>query len=53
MRLAHPAGDQLRVLSAEVDDENRVSHRAGISGPCRCPGPFAATSLRSATPVPP
>ena len=25
-RLAHPAGDELRVLGAEVDDEDRLVH---------------------------
>ena len=46
LRLAHAAGDQLRVLGAEVDDEDerrltvvagavRVTHRSIVTGPAR------------------
>ena len=32
MRLANPAGDEARVLGAEVDDEDAVGHRTGLTG---------------------
>ena len=48
-RLAHPAGDQLRVLGAEVDDEHGALHRAlrrfrhaGTSVLCAADGSIAA-----------
>ena len=56
---AHPPGDELGVLRAEVDDEDRADlagagHRGdGLSGPSRRPGSAGATSPRSGAPVPP
>ena len=33
VRLAHPTGDQLRVLGPEVDDEHAVERRSGCMRP--------------------
>ncbi len=48
LRLAHAAGDQLRVLSAEVDDEDeRVAHRSIVHGTLSAPGRPAPSGCRS------
>ena len=51
VRFAHAAGDQLRVLRTEVDDEDRTGFQ--FSDPCRRPALFAGPCLRSGAPEQP